>query len=206
MEVTRSRIVNAAFNPVRTRSPYNILKAFQIFLYTTQALKWPHLLCGVSQTSETQHRYAPREGVGDCQKMKMYLSDPDIAMWQPVHPPGESLTPWGKTVSHTQTLSKEESWGKGEEGGGSTRGRGSVFLSQTHLPSSRARERVTHSSFSVAQSATHRYTGYNRTSDREQPLVAQLHSSFSKEGTDSLPYVWLLSGLHSKCATSFSKS
>lgn len=26
----------------------------------------------------------PKDGVGGCQKMKMYSSDPDIAVWQPV--------------------------------------------------------------------------------------------------------------------------
>lgn len=67
-----------------------------------------------------------------------------------VPPLRESLTPQGKRMTHIhthrQTLSKEESWGKGEEGEGALEEKGVYFsvcvcVSNTHLPSSHARSK-----------------------------------------------------------------
>ena len=123
------------------------------------------------------------------------------------HPPilGESLTPWGKTVTHTHTHTHKNTLqggvmgqrGGGEEGGGSMRGKGSVSLSlslfsethtHTHLPSSPvlgARARVTRS-HTLTQ--VHRILRLSerlrdrqgqereRRREREQQLVALTHS------------------------------
>lgn len=177
------------------------------------------LCCVTDFRTQHNHTYfSPEDGVGHCQKMKMYLSDPDIAVWQPVHPLWRKAhAPGQESDAYTNTL---QGGVMGQRGavGGSTRGKGSVsarvFLYQTHTPSlllCKRQEKKSHTQCSVAQLVTRRYTGYwGWVSDWERKDKRQennhwllIDTQTFKEVTDSLPYVWLLSRLHSKCTISF---
>lgn len=85
----------------------------------------------------------------------------------------------------------------------------SVCVSQTHTfppPMQEARERVTHSNVQSRSSHSQVYRILRlgeRGQDTENSHWLLTDTQALRGGTDRLPYVWLLSRLHSKCATSF---